>query len=70
MTHISASAAAVTWTALELIRSLYTSLIGMVTGVIAGLAAVTPASGFVGPIGALVLGVAAAAVCFFAVGII
>ena len=42
----------------------------MVTGVIAGLAAVTPAAGFVGPIGALVLGVAAAAVSFFAVGII
>ena len=70
LTHISATAAAVTWIALELIRSRHTSLIGMVTGVIAGLAAVTPASGFVGPIGALVLGVAAAAVCFFAVGII
>ncbi len=70
VTHISATAAAVTWIALDLIRSRHTSLIGAVTGVIAGLAAVTPASGFVGPIGGLVLGVAAAAVCFFSVGII
>ena len=70
VTHISATAAAVTWTAPELIRSRHTSLIGTVTGVIAGLAAVTPASGFVGPVGGLVQGVAAAAVCFFAVGII
>ena len=70
VTHISATAAAVTWTAPELIRSRHTSLIGTVTGVIAGLAAVTPASGFAGPVGGLVQVVAAAAVRFFAVGII
>ena len=70
VTHISASASALTWMTLEWITRKYASLIGTVTGVIAGLAAVTPASGYIGPIGGLILGASASLVCFFAVGII
>jgi Amt family ammonium transporter len=65
-THIAAAAAAVTWSATEWIKFGKTSVVGAATGVIAGLATVTPASGFIGPVGALILGVAAGAVCFFA----
>ena len=43
------------------------SVVGMVTGTIAGLATITPASGFVGPQGALVLGVAGAVICFYSI---
>ena len=65
-THIAAAAAAMTWAAIEWIRFGKASLVGAVTGVVAGLAAVTPASGFIGPAGALVLGAVAGAVCFAA----
>ena len=70
MTHISACAAALTWVTLERLIYRRTSLIGMVTGVMAGLAAITPASGFIGPAGALLLGVSSSAICFFAIGIV
>ena len=70
VTHISATASAVTWIGIEWVKLRRTSLIGTVTGTLAGLAAVTPASGFVGPIGGMVLGVTASLVCYFAVGII
>ena len=66
VTHIAAATAAATWLAIEWIKFGKTSLIGTATGVIAGLAAVTPASGFIGPAGALILGAAAGALCFFA----
>ena len=65
-THIAAAAGAATWSATEWIKFGKTSVVGAATGVIAGLATVTPASGFIGPVGALILGVAAGAVCFFA----
>ena len=65
-THIAAASAALVWLTIEWIRFGKTSLIGTVTGVIAGLATITPASGFVGPIGALLLGLAAGLACFFA----
>ncbi len=70
VTHIAAAAAAVTWSAIEWIKFGKTSLIGAATGVIAGLATVTPASGFIGPVGGLVLGVAAGAICFFATDLV
>lgn len=70
VTHMAASAAAITWSAIEWMRFGKPSLIGAVTGLIAGLATITPASGFVGPIGGLVLGVAGGAVCFYAVQIV
>ena len=67
VTHISAAAASLTWAVLERRRYGKSSLIGIVTGMVAGLATITPASGFVGPLGALCIGVAAGVVCHFAV---
>lgn len=69
-THIAAATAALTWSAIEWIKFGKPSLVGAVTGVIAGLATVTPASGFVGPMGGLLLGLAAGIVCFYAVQIV
>ncbi len=69
-THMAAASAAVVWSAIEWIKSGQPSLIGMVTGVIAGLATVTPASGFVSPVGGLILGGSAGLVCFFAVDVV
>jgi Amt family ammonium transporter len=65
-THVSASAAALTWMAIEWRGFGRPSALGVATGAVAGLAAVTPASGFVGPVGALVIGTLAAAVCWYA----
>ncbi len=70
VTHIAAAAAAFTWMCAEWIKYRRPSLIGTVTGVIAGLAAVTPASGFIGPVGGLALGATAGVACFYFVGII
>lgn len=69
-THLSASIAGLVWMALEYFRFGRASMIGAVTGVVAGLATVTPASGFVGPLGGLILGTAGALVCFAAVDFI
>ena len=66
VTQISAATAALTWMAIEWLRSGRPSVLGIVTGSIAGLAAVTPASGFIGPVGALGIGVASGVACFFA----
>jgi Amt family ammonium transporter len=66
VTHISASAATLTWMAVEWIRHGKPSLLGAATGSIAGLAAITPASGYVGPLGGLVIGVVAGALCWYA----
>ena len=67
VTHISACTAVIVWSALEWTRFGKPSLVGAVTAVIAGLGAITPASGDVGPIGGLVIGASAGAICFFAV---
>ncbi|MEK9795523.1 MAG: ammonium transporter [Alphaproteobacteria bacterium] len=64
VTHISAAAGAVAWSVMELIRYRKASLVGAVTGMVAGLATITPASGSVGPIGGLVLGLAGGAICY------
>lgn len=69
-THMSAAAAGLTWGLCEWRRFGRASMVGLVTGVIAGLATVTPASGFVGPAGGMVLGVCGASVCFFAVDVV
>jgi len=66
VTHISASAGAMTWLAAEWIRYGKPSALGAVTGMVAGLGTITPASGFVGPAGALVIGILAGAICFVA----
>ena len=69
-THFAACSASVMWSALDWIRFRKPSLFGTVTGVIAGLAAVTPAAGYVGPASALILGASGSAVCFFTVNTI
>jgi Amt family ammonium transporter len=66
VTHLSASAGAFTWLCLEWVRYGKPSVLGAVTGMVAGLGTITPASGFVGPAAALVIGVVAGAVCFTA----
>ena len=70
VTHLSASAACLTWMIIEWVRFKRPSMIGTVTGAVAGLATVTPASGFVGPVAGLVLGVAGSCVCFIAVDLV
>ena len=66
VTHISAAAGAFTWMAIEWVRFGKPSALGIATGMVAGLGTITPASGFVGPGGALIIGIAAGLVCFFA----
>ncbi len=66
VTHISASAGAFTWLVAEWIRFGKPSALGAVTGMVAGLGTITPASGFVGPAGALVIGILAGVICFAA----
>ncbi|MEC4750209.1 ammonium transporter [Methylomicrobium sp. Wu6] len=65
-THIGAAAGALTWMVIEWLRFGKPSVLGIVTGMVAGLGTITPASGYVGPIGALAIGVVAGAICFFA----
>jgi Amt family ammonium transporter len=70
VTHLSACSAALVWCLMERLRNGKAGLIGMVTGLVAGLATITPASGEVGPIGAMVIGAVAAVVCYLAVSLI
>ena len=65
-THLAASAGAVTWTALEWRVRGKPSVLGMISGAVAGLGTITPASGFVLPWHGIVIGIAAGAVCFWA----
>jgi Amt family ammonium transporter len=64
VTHLSAAAGAMTWMFYEWIKFGKPTALGTVTGMVAGLGTITPASGFVGPAGALVIGVSAGIVCF------
>jgi ammonium transporter, Amt family len=66
VTHIGAAAGSLTWMTIEWVRYGKPSVLGIVTGMVAGLGTITPASGFVGPMGALVIGITAGTVCFFA----
>ncbi len=63
VTHLSAAAASLSWAAWERIKFGRASLVGIVTGAIAGLASITPASGYVGPVEALVIGGIAGVLC-------
>ena len=69
VTHISASTAALVWVALDWILNRRPSVVGAATGAVAGLATITPASGFVGPLPAVVIGLGAGALCYTAVWI-
>ena len=64
VTQISASSAALTWMLVEWTTRGKPSVLGVATGAVGGLVAITPASGFVGPMGALVIGAAAGVLCF------
>ena len=66
VTHIGAASGALTWMFIEWKRFGKPSVLGIVTGMVAGLGTITPASGFVGPAGAMIIGVTAGVVCFFA----
>ncbi|MEP5153438.1 ammonium transporter [Planktotalea sp.] len=70
VTHISAATASLTWALWEKIKFGKSSLVGIVTGTIAGLASITPASGFVGPVEALIIGAVAGILCQEAVVVI
>jgi Amt family ammonium transporter len=70
VTHISASVAALAWMLIERIKVGKSTAVGFATGAVAGLATITPAAGVVGPGGAMIIGLAAAIVCFFAVGLV
>ena len=65
-TQVAAAGSALAWMVIEWLKFGRPSALGVATGVVAGLVAVTPASGFVGPAGALVIGIAGGAACFFA----
>ncbi len=64
VTHISAATAALVWLVIEGVKFGKPSMIGIVTGAVAGLATITPASGYVGPGGALILGLVGGSVCY------
>jgi Amt family ammonium transporter len=66
VTHIGAAAGATAWMTIEWLKFGKPSVLGIVTGMVAGLGTITPASGFVGPMGAVIIGLVAGVICFFA----
>jgi Amt family ammonium transporter len=66
VTQIATAAAALSWMFIEWLVHKKPSVLGIISGAVAGLVAITPASGFVGPMGALWIGIAAGLICFFA----
>ena len=70
VTHISAATATITWMFIDWIKNGKPGLVGMITGMIAGLATITPASGFVGPMGEIILGILAGSICYYCVGFV
>jgi ammonium transporter, Amt family len=70
VTHLAASVAACVWMLIERIKVGKATAVGFATGAVAGLATITPAAGSVGPIGAIILGLLAGVVCFYAVGLV
>jgi Amt family ammonium transporter len=66
VTHLSAAAGSLAWMACEWIKHGKPSVLGIATGMVAGLGTITPASGYVGPVGGLIIGLTAGVVCYFA----
>ena len=66
VTHLSAACGAGTWAVIEWLKHGKPSVLGIITGMVAGLGTITPASGFVGPAGGVVIGISAGAVCYYA----
>ena len=70
VTHISAATATLVWIVIEWKKFGKPSMVGAVTGAVAGLATITPASGYVGPGAALLIGIAGGTICYFMVGVV
>ena len=70
VTHVSAATASLVWMFIDWLKFGKPTLVGLVTGTIAGLASITPASGFVGPIGALIIGGSAGVICYVLVSFV
>ena len=70
VTHIAAATASLTWMAIEWYKNGKPGLVGLVTGTIAGLATITPASGFVDPKSAFIIGLLAGSICWYCSGLI
>ncbi|MFT7266956.1 MAG: Amt family ammonium transporter [Porticoccus sp.] len=70
VTHISAATGSLAWMMMEWIKHGKPSVLGIVTGMVAGLGTITPASGFVGPGGALIIGFSAGIICYYATQLI
>ena len=70
VTHLSAAAGSLAWMTIEWIRYRKPSVLGIVTGMVAGLGTITPASGFVGPMGGVLIGLSGGVVCYFATQLI
>jgi Amt family ammonium transporter len=70
VTHIAAAAAGLTWSLLEWKISSKPTMLGMITGAVAGLVAITPAAGFVGPMDAIWIGIGVSVICYFFVAVV
>ena len=70
VTHLSAAAGSLAWMVIEWIRFRKPSVLGIVTGMVAGLGTITPASGFVGPMGGVIIGLCGGTLCYFATQLI
>ena len=70
VTHLSAAAGSLAWMTIEWLKHKKPSVLGIVTGMVAGLGTITPASGFVGPIGGVIIGLCGGTVCYFATQLI
>ena len=70
VTHLSAAAGSLAWMTIEWVRFGKPSVLGIVTGMVAGLGTITPASGFVGPLGGVLIGLSGGVVCYFATQLI
>ncbi|MGE0383801.1 MAG: ammonium transporter [Gammaproteobacteria bacterium] len=66
VTHLAAASGSLAWMAVEWVKFGKPSVLGIVTGMVAGLGTITPGSGYVGPLGAITIGLTAGVVCFFA----
>jgi len=69
-THVAASVAGLTWAILDWVINKHATMLGMITGAVAGLVAITPAAGFVGPIDAMYIGIGVSLICFFFVAVV
>ncbi len=69
-THVATAAAGLTWSLIEWVVNTRPTMLGMITGAVAGLVAITPAAGFVNPVGALWIGIGSAIICFLFVAVV